>query len=99
MYSTSIQCWFLDVKKIFALFKKSNEIANSGLGMLELNNLKITKFKIKEMCLEDPIYQYIPPIVIFYTEILTGKVVLWCFFLSETSEKIHNSTFQVKISV
>ena len=36
-------------------------------------------------------------IVIFYTEILTGKVVLWCFFLSETSEKIHNSIFQVKI--
>ena len=25
-------------------------------------------------------------IVIFYTEILTGKVVLWCFF-SETNEK------------
>ena len=23
--------------------------------------------------------------VIFYTEILTGKVVLWCFFSSETS--------------
>ena len=31
--------------------------------------------------------------VIFCTEILTGKVVLWFFFLSETSEKIHNSTF------
>ena len=26
-------------------------------------------------------------LVIFYTEILTGKVVLWCFFTSETSEK------------
>ena len=38
-------------------------------------------------------------IVIFYTEILTGKVVLWRFFPSKTSEKIHNSTFQVKISV
>ena len=38
-------------------------------------------------------------IVIFYTEILTGKVVLWCFFSSETSEIIYNSTFQVKISV
>ena len=38
-------------------------------------------------------------IVIFYTEILTGKVVLWCFFMSETSVKIHNSTFLVKISV
>ena len=38
-------------------------------------------------------------IVIFYTEIFTGKVVLWCFFSSETREEIHNSTFQVKISV
>ena len=38
-------------------------------------------------------------IVIFYTEILMIKVVLWCFFMSETSEKIHNSTFRVKISV
>ena len=38
------------------------------------------------------------PIVIFYTEILSGKVILWCFFSSETSEKIHNSTFHVKIS-
>ena len=27
-------------------------------------------------------------IVIFYTEILTGKVVLWCFFSSETSENV-----------
>ena len=35
-------------------------------------------------------------IVIFYTEILIRKVVLWYF---STSEKIHNSTFQVKISV
>ena len=38
-------------------------------------------------------------IFIFYTEILPGKVVLWCFFQSKTSEKNHNSTFQVKISV
>ena len=38
-------------------------------------------------------------IIFFYTEILTGKVVLWCFFTSETSEKINNSTFLVKISV
>ena len=35
-------------------------------------------------------------IVISYTEILTGKVVLLCFF---TSEKIHKSTFEGKISV
>ena len=38
-------------------------------------------------------------IVIFYTEILTEKVVLWCFFTCKTGEKIHNSTFLVKISV
>ena len=48
--------------------------------------VQLTKYKKKE-------------IVIFYTELLTGKVVLWCFFTSETSEKIHNSTFLVKISV
>ena len=35
-------------------------------------------------------------IVIFYTEILTGKVVLWCFSSSEASEKIHNSTFLMR---
>ena len=34
-------------------------------------------------------------IVTFYIEILTRKVVLWCFF---TSEKVHDSTFRVKIS-
>ena len=35
--------------------------------------------------------------VIFYTEFLTGKVVLWCFFSQcGRSEKIHNSTVQVK---
>ena len=38
-------------------------------------------------------------IVIFYTEIWTRKVVLCVFFMSETGEKIHNSTFCVKISV
>ena len=38
-------------------------------------------------------------IVICYTEILTGKDVLWCFFSSEMSEKICNSTFPAKISV
>ena len=30
---------------------------------------------------------------------LMRKVVLWCFFTSEMREKIHNSTFWVKISV
>ena len=44
-------------------------------------------------------YQNLVTIVIFYTEILTRKVVLWCFVTSETSETIHNSTFRVKISV
>ena len=54
------------------------------------------KVELKKSLLLFPCSQVI---VIFYTEILTGKVVLWCFFSSETSEKIHNSTFQVKISV
>ena len=35
-------------------------------------------------------------IAIFYTIIFTRKVVLWYIF---TSEKLHNSTFQGKISV
>ena len=30
---------------------------------------------------------------------LSKIVVLWCFFISETSEKIYNSTFWVEISV
>ena len=34
-------------------------------------------------------------IVIFYAEILTKKVVLGCFFTSETSEIIQNSNFQM----
>ena len=38
-------------------------------------------------------------IVIFYTEIFTGKIVLWCFFRVKRVKKIHNSTFQVKILV
>ena len=36
-------------------------------------------------------------LIIFYT--VMRKVVLWYFFTGETSQKIHNSTFQVKISV
>ena len=35
-------------------------------------------------------------IVIFYTEILTGKVVLWCFFTSEMSEKSTIQLFKSK---
>ena len=34
-----------------------------------------------------------------YVVILTKKVVLWGFFMSEMCEKIQNSTFFVKISV
>ena len=36
---------------------------------------------------------------IFYSEIWTGKFDLHSFFRSETSEKIYESTFQVKTSV
>ena len=32
-------------------------------------------------------------IVTFETDILTVKVVLWCFFFSGMSEKIYNSNF------
>ena len=48
----------------------------------------------KKVAMHAPIILLIG-IVIFYTE-MRRKVVLWCFFGSETSEKIHNSTFQVK---
>ena len=34
-------------------------------------------------------------IVIFYSEILTGKVVLWCFFSSDFREKIHMFCIQI----
>ena len=60
-----------------------------------------SKYRLEIMQLLRLLANMVQPttIVIFYTEILTGKVVLWCFFLSETSEKIHNLSFQVKISV
>ena len=36
-------------------------------------------------------------IVIFYTEILTGKVVLWCFFSSEKSPiQLFKSKYQFR---
>ena len=57
----------------------------------------LPKYKYREISIKYNLSS--TKIAIFYTEILTGKVVLWCFFLSETSEKIHNSTFEVKISV
>ena len=52
-----------------------------------------------ERCVVCTVTVEILEIVIVYTEILTRKVVLWCLFTSEASEKFHNSTFQVKISV
>ena len=61
-----------------------------------------TASTVKSLIENETIFEHVGTereIVIFYTEILTGKVVLWCFFPSETSEKIHNSTFLVKISV
>ena len=48
------------------------------------------------LCNDDPYEAIQEVIVIFYTEIFMRKVVLWYFF---TSEKIHNSTFRVKLSV
>ena len=35
-------------------------------------------------------------LVIFYTEILMRKVVLWCFFMSEMSEKSTIQLFESK---
>ena len=57
-----------------------------------------SKYRLEIMQLLRLLANMVQPttIVIFYTEILTGKVVLWCFFSSEKSEKIHNSTCQVK---
>ena len=45
------------------------------------------------LCLIFVIKILIRKLVIFYNESLTTKVVLWSFFMSETSEKSHNSTF------
>ena len=61
-----------------------------------------TASTVKSLIENETIFEHVGTereIVIFYTEILTGKVVLWCFFLIEISEKIHNSTFKVKISI
>ena len=40
-------------------------------------------------------YVYIE-IGIFYTEYFVRKVVLWCYFMSETCEKIQNSSYSDK---
>ena len=84
------------------------KVLNSGSGnshekvpILIVTNSNIGKNQVKIGGLNETnffFYLY-QEIVIFYTEILTGEVVLWRFFSSETSEKIHNSTFLVKISV
>ena len=64
-----------------------NEQINEGMDFLTKSNLT-SCFLLK-----------ITKKVIFYTKILKRKVVLWCFFSSETSEKLSNSTFHVKILV
>ena len=84
------------------------KVLNSGSGnshekvpILIVTNSNIGKNQVKIGGLNETNFSFYlyQEIVIFYTEILTGEVVLWRFFSSETSEKIHNSTFQVKISV
>ena len=76
-----------------------------SLDLMKSSKVRIagdrSKYRLEIMQLLRLLANMVQPttIVIFYTEILTGKVVLWCFFSSETSEKMHNSTFQVKISV
>ena len=68
-----------------ANLETTNVTVEAILSRLNLSDYQLVRFLFK--------------LVIFYTEILTRKVVLWSFFTSETSEKIHKSTFQVKISV
>ena len=63
--------------------------------MQPFNKNKIKKKTLNRQCWIPFLKQ--STIVIFYTEILTRKVVLWSFFKSETSEKSHNSIFWVSI--
>ena len=75
-------------------------------GILLWKACKINVFKVMQkiqkefwliMGVQEAFFFVQVEIVIFYT--LMKKVVLWCFFTSETSEKIHKSTFLIKISV
>ena len=61
------------------------------LHIVDSKKKLFTNYILHKYCL---LIQYV---VIFYTAM--RKVVLWYFFTSETSEKIHNSSFRVKISV
>ena len=76
------------IEAIGILENNKNMGCNCKDSYLQKNTIGVTTF-----------YTATIEMVIFYTEIFTGKVVLWCFFSSEMSEKIHNSTFQVKISI
>ena len=79
-------------------------ISNFFHEKLHLSNAKILRYYNEWVCMKTIANLVLVAsnclgIVIFYTEILTGKVVLWCFFMSEISEKIPNATFLVRISV
>ena len=108
VYTTSEFCWLV------ILYKKKHIIQvelNSRIWKVEsrssLWNLRWRKWNSwVTLCTRKVLIKIyictcflLLKIVIFYTEILTGKVVLWCFFTSEMSEIIHNSTFLVKILV
>ena len=78
--------------------KKKNFFQSPTTFVNSLSTLKIITNKM-----EKPqklhiiqLWFFFRKLVIFYTEIFTRKVYLWCFFMSE---KIHNSTFLVKMSV
>ena len=79
------------------LARKNNSIDNSSNNCVSQQARKFKNVQVKktQLVFINQINQF-HEIVIFYTEILTRKVVLWCFI---SSEKIHNSTFLVKISV
>ena len=75
------------------------DIQKNRYFLLQIANMEKMQYIYMHYHFENCQLEKKSEIVISYTEILTGKFVLWSFFSSETSEKLHNSTFQVKISV
>ena len=103
-------CPHLGIHKVF--FKKCQQVYDSILFKKEVlvrhiilhdeifqayhqGKHEISLIVIKHTKLQKEYYL----VTIFYTEILMRKVDLTSFFPSETSEKVHKPTFQVKISV
>ena len=69
----NFKCVFCD--KLFSQLAVSKDTWKNSMKMANFCNVHFdNKIKINSIVSERRI-------VIFYTEILTGKVVLWCFFL------------------